>query len=79
MMRENFGPKRFQQSLIPNGLKIICKVRKEIYTPLGYRGGCLKGINRADIRHIEPGAYPTLRRSSMVCEFILPLCARGAN
>jgi hypothetical protein len=39
MMRENFGVKSFQQELISNGLKIICKVLREIYTPQGYRGG----------------------------------------
>jgi hypothetical protein len=39
MMRENLGSKSFAQALIPNGLKIICKVEGEIYTPQGYRGG----------------------------------------
>jgi hypothetical protein len=61
-MREKLGLKSFQQALIPNGLEIICKVLREIYTPLGYRGvgGYLVGINRADVGHIEPGASPTL-------------------
>jgi hypothetical protein len=35
MMRENWGLKGFQQALIANGLKIICKVSRRIYTPLG--------------------------------------------
>jgi hypothetical protein len=43
-MREDLGTKSFQQALIPNGLKIICKVSREIYTSLvegvgGTRGG----------------------------------------
>jgi len=38
-MRENLGSKGFQQALIPNGLKIICKVHWRIYTPGGYTGG----------------------------------------
>jgi len=38
-MRENYGSESFQQALIPNGLKIICKVLRDIYTPLGYTGG----------------------------------------
>jgi hypothetical protein len=33
-MRENFGAKSFQQALIPNGLKIICKVLKGNLHPL---------------------------------------------
>jgi hypothetical protein len=36
-MREDLEAKSFQQALIPNGLKIICKVLREIYTPW-YRG-----------------------------------------
>jgi hypothetical protein len=39
MMRENLRSKSFQQALIPNGLQIICKVLREIYTPRGYMGG----------------------------------------
>jgi hypothetical protein len=33
MMRESLGAKSFQQKLIPNGLKIICKISRKIYTP----------------------------------------------
>jgi hypothetical protein len=33
-MRENLGAKSFQQALIPNGLKIICKVSRENLHPL---------------------------------------------
>jgi hypothetical protein len=32
-MREKLGAKNFQQALIPNWLKIICKVSEGIYTP----------------------------------------------
>jgi hypothetical protein len=32
-MRENFGAKSFQHALILNGLEIICKVLRGIYTP----------------------------------------------
>jgi hypothetical protein len=32
------GEKSSQQVLISNGLKIICKVLRGIYTPRGYRG-----------------------------------------
>ena len=39
MMREKLGSEGFQQALISNGLKIICKVLREIYTPRGYGGG----------------------------------------
>ena len=41
MMREKLGAKSFQQSLIPNGLQIVCKFLREIYTPWsrGGRGG----------------------------------------
>jgi hypothetical protein len=54
-MRENFGAISFSQALIPNELKIICKVYGDIYTPGGYRGeGVPVGINRLDVRHIEP-------------------------
>jgi hypothetical protein len=38
-MRENFGAKRFQQALIPNGLKIICKVLKGNLHPVLSGGG----------------------------------------
>ena len=38
-MRENFGAKSFQQALISNELKIICKVLKGIYTSLVEGGG----------------------------------------
>ena len=34
-MREKMGVKSFPQALISNGLEIICKVSREIYTPLG--------------------------------------------
>jgi hypothetical protein len=34
-----FEAENFPQVLIPLGLKIICKVFREIYTPGGYRGG----------------------------------------
>ena len=37
-MRENLAAKSFQQALIPKGLKIICNVSREIYTPLGEGG-----------------------------------------
>jgi hypothetical protein len=38
-----FGTGVFQAALISKGLKIICNVLREIYTPQGYRGrGCLK-------------------------------------
>jgi hypothetical protein len=37
-MRENLGSRSFQQALISNKLKIICKICGEIYTPEGYRG-----------------------------------------
>jgi hypothetical protein len=51
-MRENLGLKGFQQALIPNGLKIICKVLREIYTPEGYRG---EGVPE----RYKPGGCPT--------------------
>jgi hypothetical protein len=38
-MREDLGAKSFSQTLISNGLQIICKVSGKIYTPMGYRGG----------------------------------------
>jgi len=38
-MRENLGPKSFQQALIPNGLKIICKVLRGICPPWSRGGG----------------------------------------
>ena len=34
-MRDILGVKSFPQTLISNGLEIICKVSGEIYTPLG--------------------------------------------
>jgi len=48
-MRENLGSKSFQQTLIPNELKIICRVLREIFSSL-LEGGGLTGqrdINRA--------------------------------
>jgi hypothetical protein len=41
-MRENFAAKSFAQALIQNGLKIICKVLKEIFPPWWRGEGYLK-------------------------------------
>jgi tRNA1(Val) A37 N6-methylase TrmN6 len=38
-MREHLASKSFQQALIQNGLKIICKDLKGIYTPCSRGGG----------------------------------------
>jgi hypothetical protein len=41
----DFVSKSFQQALISNELKIICKVLGGIYTPQGYRGvGVPEGV-----------------------------------
>jgi hypothetical protein len=46
---------KFPQSLIPKGLKIICKVLRGIYTPWGY-GGVGGG---GPFRWYEPGTSQT--------------------
>jgi hypothetical protein len=48
-MWENFEAKSFQQALISNGLKIICKVLRGIYNSLvGGVDSLPFGINRED-------------------------------
>ncbi len=45
-MREIWGVKSFPQALISNGLEIICKVSRRIYTPVWYRGVGGVGLRR---------------------------------
>ena len=44
-MRENLGAKSFQQALIPNELKIICKVLRGNLHPLLEGGGLPRSGN----------------------------------
>jgi len=58
-MRENFGAISFSQALIPNELKIICKVYGDIYTPGGYRGGRgYLSVRTGDIPDILNRSHP---------------------
>jgi hypothetical protein len=48
-MREKLTAKSFAQALIPNGLQIICKVLREIYTPWwrGWGTSLVSGVEPA--------------------------------
>jgi len=60
-MRENFGAESFQQTLIPKGLKIICKVSREIYAPCS-RG---EGVPLFLLLRKAKGALPFLPSTSV--------------
>jgi hypothetical protein len=60
-MRENFGAESFQQALIPKGLKIICKVSREIYAPCS-RG---EGVPLFLLLRKAKGALPFLPSTSV--------------